>query len=325
MMTGAGEGITEIERGVAIATAQGDDRLVALGHMQIGSGMGELRQYAVAVPALSRGIAWSADHDLVTSEWYCTAWLARCDLEQGRWDQAAGAAAGLVRTPRCVGIARIVALVTLGSVRARRGDPDAGDLLDEAVELARRSAHLQRLWPVAASRAEAAWLAGRPAAELDLVDEVLGMALDLDYARAVEELAFWRRLGAGGAGTSPWSGCSPTGRAPGAEPVTPFGMALRGDAGAAADGWAQVGCPYEQAMAMLLAGERESLTAAFAIAGRLGALPLRARAAAALRAGGWPVPRGPVNATAANPAGLTERQLDVLALLATGATEPGDR
>ncbi len=49
-------------------------------------------------------------------------------------------------------------LIVLGRLRARRGDPNPWDLLDEALELARRTEELQRLAPVAAARAEARWL-----------------------------------------------------------------------------------------------------------------------------------------------------------------------
>jgi class 3 adenylate cyclase len=53
---------------------------------------------------------------------------------------------------------RILAFVVLGLVRARRGDPNAGLLLDDALELAEPTHELPRIAPVAAARAEAAWL-----------------------------------------------------------------------------------------------------------------------------------------------------------------------
>ena len=58
------------------------------------------------------------------------------------------------------------------------------------------------------------------------------------------------------------------------------------------------------------------------LAVRLGAEPLAARLRARLRACGVQrVPRGPRADTRANPAGLTARQLDVLALLREGLTD----
>lgn len=56
---------------------------------------------------------------------------------------------------------RTNALIALGLVRARRGDPGCRPLLDEAWERAVAADELQFLGPAAAARAEAAWLDGR--------------------------------------------------------------------------------------------------------------------------------------------------------------------
>jgi DNA-binding NarL/FixJ family response regulator len=62
------------------------------------------------------------------------------------------------------------------------------------------------------------------------------------------------------------------------------------------------------------------LAEALDIARRLGAEPLTARVARRLRELGLRVPPGPRVATRGNPAGLTARQLEVLALLVEGLT-----
>lgn len=78
-------------------------------------------------------------------------------------------ASHLLANPRCTGINRFTALTVLGRLRARRGDPGVWSLLDDALAFAGPTNHLQRLWPVAAPRAEAAWLEGR------LSDEIVGL------------------------------------------------------------------------------------------------------------------------------------------------------
>ena len=271
MMTGAGEGITEIERrrGHRDGTGRRPARR-ARTHAD------RLRAWVSCdgtpwrVPALStRRSPGAADHDLVTSEWYCTAWLARCDLEQGRWDEAAaccrraGAHAALRRaSPVSSRSSRSAGARPARRPRRRRPARRGA----RARPRAPRTCNGCGRWPRA--RAEAAWLAGRPDAELDARRRGAGAwPRDLDYARAdrgAGVLATPRRRRA----RSPWSGCSPTGRATGAGPSRRSGWRRAATPVPAADGWAQVGCPYEQAMAMLLAGERESLTAALAIAGR---------------------------------------------------------
>ena len=67
--------------------------------------------------------------------------------------------------PESSPVTRIIALTTLGRVRARRGDPKAGEALDEALALAEQTGALMRLGPVRAARAEAALLAGETASE----------------------------------------------------------------------------------------------------------------------------------------------------------------
>lgn len=82
-----------------------------------------------------------------------------------------------------------------------------------------------------------------------------------------------------------------------------------------------VGVPFERAHALADADDEEALLTALDLAVGLGADPLTARLRAKLRAHGVQrVPRGPRAATRANPAGLTARQLDVLALLCEGLT-----
>jgi DNA-binding CsgD family transcriptional regulator len=91
-----------------------------------------------------------------------------------------------------------------------------------------------------------------------------------------------------------------------------------GDWRAAADAWEQLGCPYEQALA-LLDGDGAAQREALAIFERLGARPAAEITLGRLRqAGARGLPRGPRPATRANPLGLTPRQLEILLLVASG-------
>lgn len=143
------------------------------------------------MPALRECLDWAREHELTANEVYATAWLGRCEFQQGRWDGAESRLTALLVRPRCVGIARFVALTTLGTLRARRGGSAVWDLLDEALDFARQTGHLQRLWPVAAARAESAWLEGRLDDEVDIVRHAHAIAVGLDYPCAIDELGFW--------------------------------------------------------------------------------------------------------------------------------------
>ena len=89
---------------------------------------------------------------------------------------------------------------------------------------------------------------------------------------------------------------------------------------AAADAFGEVGWTYDRALMLSLLDDEESLVEAIEIARGLGAEPLTRRVAGRMRELGLRVPHGPREATRANPAGLTARQLEVLALLAEGLT-----
>jgi DNA-binding NarL/FixJ family response regulator len=100
----------------------------------------------------------------------------------------------------------------------------------------------------------------------------------------------------------------------------PHAAMARGDWRAAADEFGAVGWTYDRALMLSLLEDEESLVEAIEIARSLGAEPLTRRVAVRMRELGFRIPKGPREATRANPAGLTDRQVEVLALLAEGLT-----
>ncbi len=305
LMAGDDDGLVLIERGQDTARQLGIDHVVALGYSHIGSGGGEVRRYELAVPALEVGLAFAAEHDLLGAWTYMAAWQARCHLEQGRWSEAGVLAGETLASPWCSGIARMVALTALGRLRARRGDPGAAEALDESLRLAREGGQLQRMWPTAVARAEAAWLEGNLEAEVGLLEEAHQMAVDVEYARPVGELSVWLVR----------AGRPPTVTSPAAEPDR---MALAGRLSDAADAWQKLGCSFEAGVVMLDSDDPELVRGALDIFEALGSRPAAKLAANRLRTLGGRVPRGPNAATRGNAAGLTGRELDVLALLVDG-------
>src|SRR4029450_728585 len=93
---------------------------------------------------------------------------------------------------------------------------------------------------------------------------------------------------------------------------------MSGDWRGAANAWREIGCPYEQAVA-LADGDEPAKRAALEIFEQLGAGPAAEKLRQALRAtGARRLRRGPRPSTKENPSGLTNRQLEVLALMADG-------
>ena len=84
--------------------------------------------------------------------------------------------------------------------------------------------------------------------------------------------------------------------------------------------WEDAGYPYERAAALAESPDPADQLAAVAELDLLGAVPLAQRIRRRLQAEGTRVPRGPAAAAREHPAGLTERQQEVLALLAEGLT-----
>ena len=304
-MSGDPDGLERIRKGQVLAREVGAHATVALGYSQIGSGGGEIRRYDVAIPALLAGRDYALEHDLMSSWGYAVAWLGRCRLELGEWDEAAELLSTFASSPWCTGISRMVTLTALGRLRARRGDPGAWPLLDEALELARETGHLQRLWPAAVGRAEAAWLEGRLTDEVRVLQEAHALAVEVGYGWALGQLAEWLVRA-----ESP-----PSAIAPAAEPHR---LALAGLTEAASDAWVAMGCLFEAGVVLLDSDDPDLVRRGLEHFESVGSRPAAGLAASRLRSMGARVPRGPNAATRGNAAGVTARELEVLALIAEG-------
>jgi DNA-binding CsgD family transcriptional regulator/tetratricopeptide (TPR) repeat protein len=294
-------GIEALEQSEQLGRATGDDFAVGRALGNLGSSLGELRRYEQAIPVLEKAVAYDEDHDLDGLGGYAKSWLARVRFEQGRWDEADRLAAEALTRRDVMVIIPIAALCVRGRIRVRRGEPGGEALLDEAWAIAEPTGDLQRLWPVAAGRGEAAWLGGQADAIEELVRETYEQAVGLGVGWAVGELgALLVRAGA-------------LERLP-ARVAAPYAGGWRH----AAEAWRRIGCPYEEAEA-LAEGDEPAMREALAIFTALGAEPAADRLRETMRRAGLRrVPARPRASTRAAPAQLTRRQLEVLALLEDG-------
>jgi DNA-binding NarL/FixJ family response regulator len=85
--------------------------------------------------------------------------------------------------------------------------------------------------------------------------------------------------------------------------------------------WAQYGFPYEAAMALSDSPHVKDLRSAVETIDRLGAVAACAFTGRRLRQLGAVVPRGPRRSTRSDPAGLTVREVEVLAMVERGLTD----
>jgi DNA-binding CsgD family transcriptional regulator/tetratricopeptide (TPR) repeat protein len=230
-------------------------------------------------------------------------------LGVGAWNDAVAAVEELLDRAELPAVSRAPAVRVLATVELRRGGPQvAGELVEEAWELARPIEELQLVRPAAALRAEAAWLAGDVAGIAAATGEAWALALEAGHEWDLGELAVWRRRG-GVAEPAP------------ARCAEPYALSLAGDWEAAARAWEEVGEPYERALALCDAPAPEPLLAALELLDGLGAGATAGLVRRRLKAlGVRGVPRGPRPLTRANPAGLTARQVEVLGLVAAGCS-----
>jgi len=200
-----------------------------------------------------------------------------------------------------------MALTARGLIRARRGDAEALAPLAAAHELGEPTGELTRIGSAAAALAELRWLTGAGDGVERVTDQALALALERNAPWVAGELAYWRRQ----AGLRD--------QLPAAMLAEPYRLSIAGDWAAASEHWRGIGCPYEAAVALGDADEDAALRQALDELQELGARPAAAIVARRLRArGARGVPRGPRPSTRENAAGLTARELDVLALVAEG-------
>jgi DNA-binding CsgD family transcriptional regulator len=104
------------------------------------------------------------------------------------------------------------------------------------------------------------------------------------------------------------------------DPVTPYHLEIGGDWQAAVDAWSRLGCAYDAAIAAL-GGDIGAVQAALGTFRRLGARAAARRAQQRLAHLRGRNPDRRRKGTSADPHGLTQRQRDVLELLAAGHSD----
>ena len=306
-LAGAPDGRAKLERALALAQRHGLEEHTGRAFLNLVVWPIRHRMLALAAGYLEAGLEYCIERGLDTWRLYLHACRARLEVDLGRWSGAADAAALVLRDPRSAPVPRGWALAALGVVKARRGDPDVSEPLREALALAQSTGELQRIGPVAAARAEAAWLAGESASMAEATDAALDLAMHCRSPWIAGELAYWR-----------WQ-AGLRDELPAGAVAEPYRLSIAGEWARAVELWREIGCPYEAALALAESDDQGAVRQSIDELQQLGARPAAAIVARRLRERGVRgVPRGPRPRTRENPAGLTARELEVLALLAEG-------
>jgi DNA-binding CsgD family transcriptional regulator/tetratricopeptide (TPR) repeat protein len=260
-------------------------------------------------PALryaQQALAYAEEYELHTYVSYVSTTLAWLRLRAGEWDEADRVTRGEIE--RGITVVQLHARTVLTELAVRRGDPDAAERLADLAAQTDRTGELQRIVPVLELEAEWALTRGTPmpAERFDQLVEKLEPSGSL-AGRFGIRIAGWAAVAGVDIGFDQVK-------------QGPHAAMLRRDWLGAADAFGDVGWTYDRALMLSLLGDEEWLVEAIEISRGLGAEPLTRRVAGRMRQLGISVPHGPREATRANPAGLTARQLEVLSLLAEGLT-----
>lgn len=325
MIAGDERGETILRESLDTALAHDQQEHVARAYTNLGATLVKQRRYAAGEDVLVAGIAFCADRDLDSWTSYMRGTLSILLLETGRWAQARSLAHAAAAQSAAT-VSSVNALMVLGRLGTRTAtDPTAAA---EAWRVAEPSGEPQRVLICAAGLAEAAWTRDDPDDVRRSVDAVWALAVERGGPWYLGELLWWlhcvgeRRTLIQRGAAAPHGvrgGRAVAGSITVPKPVAePFALMVAGDAAAAAASWEAVGNPFWAALARAASDDPDDLRAATTGLEALGATATHAAVVRDLRRRRTPVPRGPRAGSRTNPAGLTEREMEVLLTLAEG-------
>jgi len=303
-----GGGWTEtLHQSLDIALAGRHEAEVARAYVNLHACYVADRHWATAQRYFTPGVAYCDDHDITSYSIDLRSERTSVLERTGRWDEAVAVCHELLRQGGPSPGIRLCTLDRLGTILVRRGEPGAWECLDEAIGYADGAGDPQSIVALRLARAEAFWLEGKLAEarrEAELADDV------------ADNCDRWER-----GAVAVWLRRTGSARPPRGELAAPYQLQLDGDRSGAARLWAELGCPYEAALALLDATDEASLRKALWTFIDLGAsatvrLTRQKMRRLAIRS----IPVGPRTATRKHPLGLTRREREVLELICARLT-----
>jgi ATP/maltotriose-dependent transcriptional regulator MalT len=306
--SGAETGIQDLERGLDLARKIGNEEFVlrALTHLAEPPGFRRLSAQS-REKYIAQGVAFAREHDLDTKVVLFGGMYVRLLLDRMAWAAAVTEAQQLVSNSSANGHYLLEMQVALGLARIRCGEPASGDF-KKAAALARQLGNARHIATIDAALTEAAWLTGDDIAAGVMARSALDGVVASGNLEAASTLALWaHRAGQPGC-LLPWV-------------VEPYALEISGNWQAAADMWQEDDVPLEAMRARSASTHESTLRELHAELGRIGAHPDALRVARRLRSLGFShIPRGPRPSTRATYGLLTRREIEILSVLATGAS-----
>ena len=278
----------------------------------------EFRRFNDAESVLAAGISFALNHDMIAKANYLQGILALLRLHQGRLRDAYTISEGVLASKKQNLLARLPAFSTYAKTKLRLGHQDALEVINHALSDALQTGEIQFVLPIRLMLIEFGWLQNHR----DLIAEQFQALAKVDYGQLHiwwrAELAVWAKR-TGTVFTSSDSKSLPE----------PYQLELNSDYEQAAQLWEQMGTPYTAALCRLqvnhkdqfldgLENLKQELTTLEAIpllktldrhCIELGITPLNNKKR-----------RGPYKGAKNHPVGLTQREQEILGLLAKGCS-----
>jgi DNA-binding CsgD family transcriptional regulator/tetratricopeptide (TPR) repeat protein len=300
-------GLEPLRASLTHARESGLHEWIARGYTNLAEPLYRFGRYDELAALLPDGLAFTAEHGFWSHAYGLRVHHALLRLRRGDW-AAEDELRALAAEAGSAGMLAVYSEPPYARMLARRGSTAAGPMLTRSWERALHQRSLHGLALTGTAIAEWAFLTGQPERAEPVVAELLTRRHRPGAVPVLAEVL--RYLARAGVAVPELPDCP-----------EPWASGLRGDWAAAAAGWAQIGDPYEQALELAGSGAPKPTLQAVRLLDELGATAAAALVRARLRELGVSrMPRGPHATTRANPAGLTSRQLEVLALLADGHT-----
>jgi DNA-binding CsgD family transcriptional regulator/tetratricopeptide (TPR) repeat protein len=265
------------------------------------------RRFGEAQRCFVEAIAYCDEHDIGTYGTCLRGERTSVLEKKGQWEESASLCVELVTGSGASPVNRINPLMSLGKIRARRGEAGAWEPLNEAVAAADGTGEAQWIISARLTRAEGYWLAGETgsaARDAEVADDLCARGNAWDRGA----VAVWLRR----------TGSRRPARSGLAEP---YRLQVAGEWEQAARLWTALGCPYEAALARHDSGDETALRQALKMFHELGATAAAQVTRQKMRRLGIrSIPAGPRTTTRADPLGLTRREREVLDLICAGHT-----
>jgi DNA-binding CsgD family transcriptional regulator len=290
------EGLDLLKQSLDMALQNGFHEHAARAYSNMGANRIFLKEYAFAEKVLDTGLKYCEDLDMDSWVNYLLGHMTRLKLETGRWDEAYTIAENLINNTNQGTIFKIGALAVVATIKMRRGDTDVVPILLDAKAKAFGTMELQRIIPVLAALLEYEWITGKVLVDKVSIDYTITLLEQTGDADMDNKFAYWLLKVR--------------------KQYVPFHKSHKDYDNA--NMWEELGCPYEQALA-LFAGDEANKRRALSMVQALGAAAVHEKLKMEMRASGIKsIPRGMRETTRANIARLTEREIDVLKLLKEG-------